>query len=266
MTSDMFRLDGRGVVVVGAGSGIGEAVARACARQGARVACLDINLVDADRVAASIGEAGRSAHAQEVDIVDLAATHAAMDVALERLGRLDAVVCTPSINVRKPILRYTEDELDRVLRVNVKGNFNVLQAAGRLLTAQRSGSIVLFSSIRSQVVEPGQAVYAATKAAIVQMARTAAAEFAPMGVRVNAVGPGVVETPLTAPIKDNADWYGAYAARNALQRWATPDEMAWPTVFLLSDAASYITGTVLFVDGGWLAVDGRFTPPGMGAT
>ncbi|MBK6485622.1 MAG: SDR family oxidoreductase [Gemmatimonadetes bacterium] len=263
MTGDMFRLDGRGVVVVGAGSGIGEAVARACARQGASVACLDIKGDDAQRVAESIGEAGRAAHAQQVDIVDATATHAALDEARMRMRRLDAVVCTPSINVRKPILNYKEDELDRVLRVNVKGNFNVLQAAGRILTAQRSGSIVLFSSIRSQIVEPGQAVYAATKAAIVQMAKTAAAEFAPFGVRVNAVGPGVVETPLTAPIKANAEWYAAYAARSALQRWATPDEMAWPTVFLLSDAASYVTGTVLFVDGGWLAVDGRFTPPGM---
>ena len=263
MTADVFRLDGRGVVVVGAGSGIGEAVARACARQGAVVACLDINGDSAERVAASIGHAGHAAHSQVVDIADRAATHAALDAARERLGRLDAVVCTPSINVRKTILTYSEDEVDRVLRVNVKGSFNVLQAAGRILTGQQSGSIVLFSSIRSQVVEPGQAVYAATKAAIVQMARTAAAEFAPFGVRVNALGPGVVETPLTAPIKAHAEWHGAYAARSALQRWATPDEMAWPTVFLLSDAASYITGTVLFVDGGWLAIDGRFTPPGM---
>lgn len=261
--SDMFRLDGRGVAVVGAGSGIGEAVARACARQGAHVACLDVNLDAAERVAASIAEAHRSAHAQLVDIVDGPATQAALEEARERLGRLDAVVCTPSINVRKPILSYTDEELDRVVRVNVQGNFHVLQSAGRLLTAQGSGSIVLFSSIRSQVVEPGQAVYAATKAAIVQMVRAAAAEFAPKGVRVNAVGPGVVETPLTAPIKANAEWYGAYAAKSALQRWATPDEMAWPTVFLLSDAASYVTGTCLFVDGGWLAVDGRFTPPGM---
>lgn len=263
MTGDLFRLDGRGVVVVGAGSGIGEAVARACARQGAHVACLDLREEEASRVAASITEAGRAAHAQGVDIVDAGATNAALDEARQRLGRLDAVVCTPGINVRKPILAYAEEELDRVLRVNVKGTFNVLQGAGRILTARRSGSIVLFSSIRSQVVEPGQAVYAATKAAIVQLARTAAAEFAPFGVRVNAVGPGVVETPLTAPIKADAEWYGAYASKNALGRWATPDEMAWPTVFLLSDAASYITGTVLFVDGGWLAVDGRFTPPGM---
>ena len=233
-------------------------------RQGARVACLDIKGDAADRVAESLLEQHREAYAETLDITDPVATQKALDTAKEKLGRLDHVVCTPAINVRKPILQYTEEELDRVVRVNVKGNFNVLQAAGRILTAQGHGSIVLFSSIRSQVVEPGQAVYAATKAAIVQMVRTAAAEFAPKGVRVNAIGPGVVETPLTAPIKSNADWYGAYAAKNALQRWASPEEMAWPTVFLLSDAASYITGTVLFVDGGWLAVDGRFSPPGMG--
>ncbi len=261
--SDMFRLDGRGVAVVGAGSGIGEAVARACARQGAQVSCLDIKGTEAARVAAAIAASGGTARAITVDICDGAATDAAMEGARDWMGRLDAVACTPSINVRKTILAYSEEEFDRVLRVNMKGNFNVLRSAGRILTVQRSGSIVLFSSIRSQVVEPGQAVYASTKAAIVQLARTAAAEFAPFGVRVNALAPGVVETPLTAPIKANADWYNAYADRNALKRWATPDEMAWPTVFLLSDAASYVTGTVLFVDGGWLAVDGRFTPPGM---
>jgi NAD(P)-dependent dehydrogenase (short-subunit alcohol dehydrogenase family) len=131
------------------------------------------------------------------------------------------------------------------------------------MVARRAGAIVLFSSIRSQVVEPGQAVYAATKAGIVQMARTAAAEFGPSGVRVNAVAPGVVETPLTAPIKANADWYNAYAAKTALGRWASAEEIVGPTIFLISDAASYVTGTLLVADGGWLAVDGRFTPPGM---
>jgi NAD(P)-dependent dehydrogenase (short-subunit alcohol dehydrogenase family) len=95
------------------------------------------------------------------------------------------------------------------------------------------------------------------------MVRTAAAEFGPKGVRVNAVAPGVVDTPLTAPIKANADWYGAYSAKSILKRWASPEEMAWPTAFLVSDAASYVTGTVLFVDGGWTAADGRFQPPGM---
>lgn len=262
--SDLFRLDDRSVVVAGAGSGIGEAVARACALQGAQVTCADIDLANAQRVAESIQVAGGRSTAVRVDITDGAATEGALEDVLLRTGRLDAVVCTPSINVRKAILQYSEEEFERVLRVNLKGNFNVLRAAGRILTARRTGSIVLFSSIRSQVVEPGQAAYAATKAGIVQMARTAAAEFAPYGVRVNAVAPGVVETPLTAPIRSVPDWYGAYAARNALKRWATADEMAWPTVFLLSDASSYVTGSVLVVDGGWLAVDGRYQPPGMG--
>ena len=150
-----------------------------------------------------------------------------------------------------------------MLDLNIKGNFNVLQAAGRLMTAQRRGSIVLFSSIRSQVVEPGQAVYAATKAGILQMARTAAAEFGPYGVRVNALAPGVIETPLTEPIKNDESWYKAYAAKSVFNRWGQATEMVGPTLFLASDAASFVTGTLLIADGGWTAADGRFTPPGM---
>jgi NAD(P)-dependent dehydrogenase (short-subunit alcohol dehydrogenase family) len=169
----------------------------------------------------------------------------------------------PAVNVRKPILKYTDEELSFVLDVNMKGTFRVLRAAGRAMTARKKGSIILFSSIRSQSVEPGQSIYAATKAGIVQMARTAAAEFGPHGVRVNAIAPGVIETPLTAPIKANKEWYDAYAAKTILQRWGRADEIVGPAVFLASDAASYVTGTVLFVDGGWLAHDGRFTPPGM---
>jgi NAD(P)-dependent dehydrogenase (short-subunit alcohol dehydrogenase family) len=129
------------------------------------------------------------------------------------------------------------------------------------MTKQRRGSIVVFSSIRARVVEPGQSVYAMTKAGIVQLVRTAAAEFGTAGVRVNAIAPGVVETPLTAPIKAHADWYDAYANRNALKRWARADEMVGPTLFLACDAASYVTGTILYADGGWTAIDGRFTPP-----
>src|SRR5262249_26976234 len=169
---------------------------------------------------------------------------------------------TPGVNVRKRLLDYAEDEFDKVIRVNLKGTFNALRGAGPIMTMQGSGSIVIFSSIRSVVVEPGQSVYAATKAAIVQLVRGAACELGP-AVRVNAVGPGVVETPLTAPIKADDDWYNAYANKTIMKRWASPDEMAGPTLFLISDAASYVTGTILFADGGCLAADGRSTPPGM---
>ena len=96
-----------------------------------------------------------------------------------------------------------------------------------------------------------------------QLARTAAAEFGPHGVRVNAIAPGVIETPLTAPIKANKAWYDAYAAKSVFNRWGRPEELVGAAVFLASDAASFVTGSVLFVDGGWTAADGRFTPPGM---
>jgi NAD(P)-dependent dehydrogenase (short-subunit alcohol dehydrogenase family) len=258
-----FDLTGKIAAVIGAGSGIGEAVAKGCAEAGARVTCLDINEAAARGVAEAAARDGGAAECAALDIRDGAAVTRAFEDIRSRHGALDIVICTPSINVRKKILDYVEEEFDRVLAINMKGNFNVLQAAGRIMTAQHRGSIVLFSSIRSQVVEPGQAVYAATKAGILQMARTAAAEFGPYNVRVNAVGPGVIETPLTAPIKANKGWFDAYAAKSVFNRWGRADEMVGPTLFLASDAASYVTGTIIFADGGWLAADGRFTPPGM---
>ena len=258
----LFDLTGRTVAVIGGASGIGEAIALGCAQQGARVVCLDVNEEAARRVAGRASAEGCACESAALDIRDGAAVDRMLEDVHRRLG-LDVVICTPSINVRKPILRYTDEELSRVLDVNIKGTFFVLRSAGRLMTAQKRGSIILFSSIRSQVVEPGQSVYAATKAGIVQLVKTAAAEFGPSGVRVNAIGPGVVETPLTAPIKANKGWYDAYAAKTVFNRWADPGELVGPALFLASDASSYVTGTILFVDGGWLAADGRFAPPGM---
>ncbi|MEW6322310.1 MAG: SDR family NAD(P)-dependent oxidoreductase [Acidobacteriota bacterium] len=261
--TDIFRLDNRTIVVIGAGSGIGQAVAVGAARQGARVVCADVRLDTAEATAGQIRGEGGMADGVALDITDGAATDKVLGDVRAATKRLDGVICTPSINVRKKLLDYAEEEFDRVVRVNLKGSFNVVRSAGRLMVEQQGGSIVIFSSIRSLVVEPGQAVYSMTKAGILQLVRGAACEFGGAGVRVNAVGPGVIETPLTAPIKAQPEWYRAYADKNIFRRWARAEEMVGPTLFLVSDAASYVTGTIIYADGGWLAQDGRFTPPGM---
>lgn len=258
-----FSLEGKLVAVIGAGSGIGQACAIGAAQQGAHVCCLDVKPDGVHETAELIAKAGGRADAGVCDITDQTSVNDAMANAAATYDRLDGVVCTPAINVRKPILKYTSEEFERVVKVNLLGNFHVLQAAGQIMTSQGSGSIVLFSSIRSIVTEPGQSVYSMTKAGILQLVKTAATEWGTKGVRVNAVGPGVIETPLTAPIKQDPEWYNAYAMKNPMNRWAQASEMAGPTIFLLSDAASYVTGTILYADGGWLAADGRFTPPGM---
>ena len=253
----LFNLDGRVAVVIGAGSGIGQSAAKGLAAYGAFVICADVQQEAAEQTAREIGS---RASPISVDITQTESVSLLFRAVTDEHQRLDIVVTTPGANVRKPIANYQDAEFDRVIELNLKGTFRVLREAGRIMSA-RGGSIIAFSSIRSQVVEPGQGVYAATKAGIVQMVRALAAELGPHGVRVNAIAPGVVETPLTRPIKQNADWYAAYAEKSVFGRWASADEMVGPVVYLASDASSYVTGSVLFVDGGWTAVDGRFDPP-----
>jgi NAD(P)-dependent dehydrogenase (short-subunit alcohol dehydrogenase family) len=254
----LFKLDGRVAVVIGAGSGIGQAAARGLAAHGASVICADVHREAAEQTAREIGS---TATPISIDITQTESVAGTFRTVVDEHRRLDIVVTTPGANVRKPISDYQDEEFDRVIELNLKGTFRVLREAGRIMSERGGGSIIAFSSIRSQVVEPGQGVYAATKAGIVQMVRALAAELGPKGVRVNAIAPGVVETPLTRPIKARPEWYEAYAAKSVFGRWASADEMAGPVVYLASDASSYVTGSVLFVDGGWTAADGRFSPP-----
>ncbi len=253
----LFDLSGRHALVIGGASGIGAASALGLADHGASVTVADVDLGAAQESAARVRARGRQADAVALDITD----EGAVERVIAQLETLDVLVCTPAVNVRKRLLDYSVEDFDRVIGLNLRGSFFVMRAAGRRMAQQRGGSIIFFSSIRAQVVEPGQGAYAATKAGTLQLIRALAAELGPQGVRANAVAPGVVETPLTAPIKQNQEWYRAYAERSALGRWAQPSEMVGPVVYLASDASSFVTGTLLLADGGWTAVDGRFTPP-----
>ena len=253
----LFDLSGKKALVVGAGRGIGEAGAQGLAAFGAEVFCADVDDEAAEETAREIQSQDGKAEAFALDMTDPNSVRAAV----ERVGVPDVLVSTPSINVRKPLLEITDEEFDRVVGLNLKGTFRLIREFGRGMAERGSGSIIAFSSIRAQVVEPGQGVYAATKSGTVQMLRALAAELGPRGVRVNAIAPGVVETPLTAQIKESPDWYDSYANKSILGRWAEPSEMVGMIVYLASDASSYVTGAFMLVDGGWTAADGRFTPP-----
>jgi NAD(P)-dependent dehydrogenase (short-subunit alcohol dehydrogenase family) len=253
----MFDLSGKTALVVGAGSGIGAASAEGLAAFGARVFCADL---DAEAAESTVREVRDGSGEGEALVLDMRDTGSVREAA-GRVGALDVLVATPSINVRKPLLEITDEEFDRVVELNLKGTFRLVREFGRGMAERGSGSIIAFSSIRAQVVEPGQGVYAATKAGTVQMFRALAAELGTRGVRVNVVAPGVVETPLTAQIKDYPEWYEAYAEKSILGRWAKPHELAGAVVYLASEASSYVTGSFMLVDGGWTAADGRFTPP-----
>lgn len=252
----LFDLTGRQALVIGAGGGIGAAVARGLGAFGAETICADIDDKSCAATAKSIEAEGGKAAPLHIDVTN----HEEVKRAASSLSELEIVILTAAMNVRKRIVDMTLEEFRRVERLNLEGTFLVLREFGARMAKRQRGSIVVFSSIRAQVVEPGQGAYAATKAGVLQLVRTLASELGSSGVRVNTIAPGVVDTPLTASIKADLDWYNAYAQKPVLGRWARPEELVGAAVFLASEASSYVTGSYLTVDGGWLAADGRFTP------
>lgn len=257
----LFDITGKVAVVTGAGSGIGQAIAYAFAANGGRVVASDKNGETLDKTVREIRGSTREVIGVEADCTVVEEVRRLRDEALGAYGRVDVLYAVPGINVRKRIADYGYDEFDRVVDVNLKGTFILMKEIGGEIAKNSSGgSIVVMSSIRGSVVEPGQAVYAATKAGVALLAKVQASELAEKNVRVNALAPGYVDTPLVTRIKNDPEWFRQSTQRNALKRWATPREVAGPALFLATPAASYITGAVLYVDGGWTAVDGRYDP------
>ncbi len=252
----LFDLTGRKALVLGAASGIGKAAAEALGALGAAVHCADLDLALAEATAAAIRAGGGVADASRADAASGDEVAALVNRTQASLGGIDVAVTTPGINIRKLLLNYSEAEFDRILDLNIKGTFFFLREVGRVMVAQKRGSIIASSSIRAFTIEPGLAVYGATKAAISLLVKGFAAEVGGYGVRVNAIAPSIIETPLTAPIKTRSDIYETYAKHTVLGRWGQPHEVGSVVGFLASDAASYISGSTLMIDAGWTAIDG----------
>ena len=251
-----FRLDGKTALVLGAASGIGRAAAEAMAALGAHVICADRDKDGVEAVAADLRREGAGGTAHVVDAAKSGDIGALAAAVMDKHARLDIAVTTPAIHVRKLMCDYTDDEYDRVADLNLRGTFYFLRACGKIMSAQRGGSLIASSSVRATTLEPGLAIYGATKAGIVQMVRGLACELGPLGVRVNAIVPSIVETALVTPLKARPEIFDALARHTVFNRWAEPREVGAAVAFLASDAASYVTGTATLVDGGWTAIDG----------
>jgi len=253
-----FRLDGRTALVLGAASGIGKASAEALAALGATVICADKDKAGVEATAADVAASG-GAEAHVLDAGDAAAVDALAAAIAAKHQRLDVAVTTPAVHVRKLMLDYTDDEYDSVADLNLRGTFLFLRAFGRMMVRQGGGSLIASSSVRATTLEPGLAIYSATKAGIIQMVRGLASEVGQFSVRVNAVVPSIVETALVAPLKARPEIWNALASHTVFNRWAQPSEVAAAVAFLACDASSYVTGSALLVDGGWTAIDGAPT-------
>jgi 3-oxoacyl-[acyl-carrier protein] reductase len=242
----------RYALVTGASRGIGRAIAVDLAAHGYDVALLGRDAAALGETATAVAEARSGAHAvvHAVDVTDSAALDAAVAAVVAGFGRLDAVVANAGQSQDGLILRFKPADLDRLLDVNLKSAFALSAAVAKPMIKQRNGAIVFVSSIVGISGNAGQTAYAATKAGLLGLTRSLAKELGSRNVRVNAVAPGLIETAMTADLPDAAR--AAFLGGVALGRPGTPDDVAGVVTFLTSDAARYVTGQTIVVDGGGL--------------
>jgi NAD(P)-dependent dehydrogenase (short-subunit alcohol dehydrogenase family) len=249
-----MRFKDQGVLVTGAASGIGEQVVHAMGCEGAVVAVADLNPEGAERVAAAVRKAGGRAHAFALDVADPAAVTGFVAAAGKTLGRLDVLVNSAGVREIVSVLDLSPQEWHRVMSVNVTGTFLCSQAFARAVIARGGkGAIVNLASTLGVVAAPNRAAYTASKHAVVGLTKEMALELGEKGIRVNAVGPGVIRTAMTESYFGDTEQAQRIRSLHAMARWGEPDEIAKAILFLASDEASFCTGTILMADGGWTA-------------
>jgi NAD(P)-dependent dehydrogenase (short-subunit alcohol dehydrogenase family) len=248
------RLAGRVAIVTGAASGMGAAAARALAREGARVVAADLDLAAAEATAAQMAAGGGEALAVEVDVSRAADVRRMVGAAVDRFGTIDVLACIAGILRTSRADQIAEDEWDLVLDVNLKGVFLCCQAVLPIMRARRAGKIVILASLAGRATSTlGGAHYTASKAGVLGLSRHLARELAPVGINVNAINPGIIDTPMVRA-HTSPERLARVIESIPFKRLGTAEEVAGLVVFLASDASSYITGAAIDIHGGELII------------
>lgn len=248
-----FSLAGQTALVTGAGRGIGFSIARGFAQAGARVIVNDIRTEAAEAAAQDLRAAGLEAEAMPFDVTDHNAGARAIDAIVARHGRLDILMNNAGILIRKPIETHDMDDWNRVIAINLTSLYGLAREAARVMKAQGGGRIINTASLMGISSRPGVVSYVAAKHGVVGLTRALAAELGAFGITVNAIGPGYIETEINKATLADDKFHKQVVDRTPLGRWASPDELAAPAVFLASPGAAFVSGHVLMVDGGMSA-------------
>ncbi|MBI2056059.1 MAG: SDR family oxidoreductase [Candidatus Sungbacteria bacterium] len=252
----MFDLQNKIALVTGGRRGMGRTHALALASQGAKVAVTDVDVNDCEGVVEEIKAKGGQAACFKMDVSKKEEVESVFDEIIGQFGRLDILVNNAGIYISKPAFEITEEEWDRMMDVNLKGQFLCAQRAAKEMANNKWGRIINIASVASGqtgVGIAGGAHYTASKGGIIGMTETLAIEWAPLGINVNAIGPGAIDTPMMQAAQLPKEAMDAMLARIPLRRIGKPEEISAMVVFLASEEASYITGATFYVDGGWLA-------------